>query len=41
MTARRPPGWQRLARLGRPVPDDLTSAIPLAALISAELQPTQ
>jgi O-methyltransferase involved in polyketide biosynthesis len=34
------PGWQRLARLGRPVPDDLAGAIPVAAPISAELQPT-
>jgi hypothetical protein len=41
MTAWRPLGRQHLARPGRPVPDDLTSAIPLAALISAELQPTQ
>jgi methyltransferase (TIGR00027 family) len=29
-----------MARLGRPVPADLTDAIPIAALISAELQPT-
>jgi O-methyltransferase involved in polyketide biosynthesis len=29
-----------MARLGRPVPDDLVDAIPIAALISAELQPT-
>jgi methyltransferase (TIGR00027 family) len=28
-----------MARLGRPVPDDLAEAIPVAALISAELQP--
>jgi methyltransferase (TIGR00027 family) len=30
---------QEMARLGCPVPDDLTDAIPIAALISAELQP--
>jgi methyltransferase (TIGR00027 family) len=31
---------EEMARLGRPVPDDLADAIPVAALISAELQPT-
>jgi methyltransferase (TIGR00027 family) len=29
-----------MARLGRPLPDDLADAIPIADLISAELQPT-
>ncbi|MBJ7337144.1 MAG: SAM-dependent methyltransferase [Mycolicibacterium sp.] len=29
-----------MSRLGRPVPDDLVDAIPIAALVNAELQPT-